>query len=146
MDTNSTDTPSVYSGIVSPMSRRLRTIGIVLLTAVCAMALYGYFVVMPSIERSLRDNPLPPPGIVAGSRTTPLRPENPATTRAQRVRKLQIAVALAYWGVCSLLLVSVVLVAWLDFREVTRVYVEQRQVMWTKAVANVEDPQPDDEA
>lgn len=143
MDTQSTDTPSVYSGIVSPRSRRLRTIGIVLLTAVVAMALYGYFVLMPSIERSLRENPVPAPSITAG----PTRPgvDKPPTSKAQRIRKYQVAVALAYWGVCSLLLVSVVMVAWLDFREVTRVYAEQRRAMWTSAVATVEDQQPDDE-
>ncbi len=143
MDTQSTDTPSVYYGIVSPRSRRLRTIGIVLLTAVVAMALYGYFVLMPSIERSLRENPIPRPSISAG----PSRPggDKPSTSRAQRIRKFQLAVALAYWGVCSLLLVSVVMVAWLDFREVTRVYVEQRRAMWTSSVATVDDQQPDDE-
>jgi len=136
------NTPTVYSGIVSAKSRRLRTVGIVLLAAVCAMALYGYFVLLPSIERSLREHPAPP--ISRSASASAAEPDSPPITKAQRVRKFQVAVALAYWGVCALMLVAVVLVAWLDFREVTRVYAAQRRDIWTQAVSSVEEQSMDD--
>ncbi|HLJ54814.1 MAG TPA: hypothetical protein VKT77_07210 [Chthonomonadaceae bacterium] len=120
--------PTVYSSVVTPRSRRLRTVGVVLLAAVLALTLYGYFGLMPAIERTLRRNPE-----VAAStpRLSPaLDAASPAAARAHRVRKLQIAIALAYWGVCSLLLVGAIVVAWLDFREITRTYVENRRAIW----------------
>ena len=138
------DTPSVYSGIVSPRSHRLRTIGLVLLTTVCAMALYGYFGLMPSIERSLREKPVLPSTLSAGPPAAHPLTENPPTPKAQRAHKLQVAVALAYWGVCAALLVGVVLVAWLDFREVARVYVAQRRAMWSQTAGAIENQTPDD--
>jgi hypothetical protein len=109
------------------------------------MALYGYFGLMPSIERSLRDNPVPPGSISSAPRTARPPVESAPPSRAERVRKLQVAVALAYWGVCSLLLIGVVVVAWLDFREVTRSYAAQRRAMWTEAVGTVQRDRSDDD-
>ena len=45
-------TPVVYQGIVSARSRRLRTIGSLLVAAIVLMSLYGYFVLMPSLHKA----------------------------------------------------------------------------------------------
>jgi hypothetical protein len=135
--------PTVYSSVISPRSGRLRTIGAVLLAAVVAMTLYGYFGLMPSLERSARRNPeisLAGPQVAPGASGLQ---ESPAVTRANRVRKLQIAVALAYWGVCALLLVAALAVAWLDFREVTRMYVSNRRAIWSDGSGMSGEPPPD---
>lgn len=136
------ETPSAYSNIVSPRSRRLRTIGIVLLIAVCAMVAYGYFGLMPSVLRAVRESSASaatsamsaahPPGL--------LDQANAHITRNQRIRKMRIAIALAYWGVCGLLLVSVVFVAWLDLREISRQYVAERRAMWNQAADRIDSP------
>jgi hypothetical protein len=130
------ETPSAYASIVSPRSRRLRTVGIVLLVAVCAMVLYGYLGLMPSIERSVRaDSPIAAQSEALRSPSAGL--DKPPLTRAQRVHKLQVAVALAYWGVCALLLVGLVLVAWLDLREISRRYAAERRAMWSQAADRI---------
>ena len=123
--------PSVYSNMISAQSRRLRTIGLMLILAIVAMTIYGYFGLMPAIDRSLNargpevSRPAAAVRSANGSASTPL-------TREQRVRKFKVATALAYWGVCALLLCGVVLVAWLDLREVTRNYIAQRRAIWNQ--------------
>lgn len=128
--------PSVYSGMITAQSRRLRTIGAVLLVAVALMALYGSLVLMPRINRSvevrraaqarLEKNGAAPagtPGIAAPA-------ETPALARAQKAEKLQVATVFAYWGVCALLVIATLFVAWLDLREISRSYVQQRRQLW----------------
>jgi hypothetical protein len=132
------DTPSIYSSIVSPRSRRLRTIGVVLLVAIGGMIAYGYFSLMPSLARSIRDHPLTISTSTGALRTAAPQQANRPLTRAERLRKLRVAVALAYWGVCGLLIVGVVFVAWIDLREISRTYVEQRRAMWTQAADRLE--------
>jgi predicted membrane protein len=132
------DTPSVYSSIVSPRSRRLRTIGILLLVAVCGMVIFGYYNLMPSLARSIRENPLPAYTSIGARRSDTPDPAMRPMTRAERLRKLRVAVALAYWGVCGMLIVGVVFVAWMDLREISRTYVEQRRAMWTQAADRLE--------
>ena len=132
------ETPSVYSNIVSPRSRRLRTIGLGLLIAICGMVIYGYFSLMPSLARSIRENPLPASSSVSAHHSDASNLGKRPLTRAERLRKLRVAIALAYWGVCGLFIVAVVLVAWLDLREISRTYVEQRRAMWTQAADQLE--------
>ncbi len=130
---------SIYSEIVSQRSRRLRTVGIVLLVAVVAMVSYGYLRLMPSVAESLRDNPVRTNinAVTHGAGTGLLEPK---MTRSQRLGKLRVAVALAYWGVCALLLVGLVAVAWLDLREVSRRYFDERRSLWTEAVDRIDKP------
>src|SRR2546423_314938 len=52
-DKTVTPTSSVYVGVVSARSRRLRTIGSLLLLTIALMTLYGYFFLMPSINRAV---------------------------------------------------------------------------------------------
>jgi hypothetical protein len=132
-----TPTSSVYSGMISARSRRIRTIGTVLLTSVVLMTLYGFFGLMPAIHRAAEarhaaqakwaaahpnETPAPAP---AG--------ERPTLTRAQQVEKLQVATVFAYWGVCMLLVIATLFVAWLDLREISRNYLLQRRQLWTQA-------------
>ena len=135
------ETPSVYTSIVSPRSRRLRTTGVVLLCAVLAMALYGYFSLMPAIERTVRESAASGSSVAAATARGRSDALLRQASRSQRARKLQVAVALAYWGVCGLLLISVLFVAWLDFREITRTYVDQRRAMWVQAAEQVKEPE-----
>jgi len=130
------ETPSAYTSIISPRSRRLRTIGIVLLVAICAMVIYGYFGLMPSVTRAVHEAG---PASVSTDLRPGTSPANPPMTRAQRVRKLQIAVAMAYWGVCGLLIVSVIFVAWLDLREISRHYLMERKAIWNQTAGNLDD-------
>jgi len=101
------------------------------------MGLYGYFGLMPNIERSLREHPIQAVASPGGA-TSPAQHLPPALARAQRARKFQVAVALAYWGVCSLLILGVLVVAWLDLREISNRYVSERRAMWGAAVEQVE--------
>jgi hypothetical protein len=39
----------------------------------------------------------------------------------------------AYWSVCLTLVLSLVLITWMDLREVSRNYLEQRKALWSSA-------------
>jgi hypothetical protein len=127
-----------YSGIISPRSRRLRTIGLVLLLSVVLMVIYGYFGLMPSLRQSIHDG-MNPQIVTHSSPTGPGQTETAQSDRERRVRKLKASAGLAYWGVCSLLLVGTVFVAWLDLREISRTYVAERRAMWNQAADNISD-------
>ena len=131
------ETPSAYTTIISPRSRRLRTIGIVLLVAICAMVIYGYFGLMPSVARAVRETAAQSSASTGHHPDVSSRDSQPMT-HAQKVRKLRIAVALAYWGVCGLLIVGVVFVAWLDLREISRHYVMERKAIWSQTAGNLD--------
>ena len=130
-------TPSPYSDIVTPRSRRLRTVGIVLILAGGLMALYGYFGLMPTLDRNLHSASSSAPAGTSrvDAADSVLKPHSGQKTA--RVHKLQVAVALAYWGICALLLVGAVGIAWLDFREVSRLFVTRRRELWTQAADQI---------
>jgi hypothetical protein len=48
--------------------------------------------------------------------------------------------AYSYWGVCGLLVIAALFLAWLDFREVSRAYLEERRAILTDTV-RTENPQ-----
>ena len=50
----------------------------------------------------------------------------PPLRRQERIHRFQVAVALAYWGICLLLLLSVLVLAWLDVRETARLFALER--------------------
>lgn len=109
--------------VISARSRRLRTIGSVLVVAILAMAIYGVTNVMPTLRRSkeslgdFRRNP------------APLTPEQETQRKALAA---QFIFAYGYWSVCGALVLSAVFVAYLDFREVSRTYMAQRRAIWTE--------------
>lgn len=108
--------------IVSARSRRLRTIGSLLVVAVLAMSVYGVTSLMPSLRRSINENP------VSLRRDAVRTPEQKAR---RNIIKAQIVFAYGYWGVCGLLVLSAAFVAYLDFREVSRNYMAQRRAIWS---------------
>jgi hypothetical protein len=142
-----TSTPPVYQTMITPRSRRLRTTGLVLLVAAVIVALYGFFVLMPSLQRAM----------VAESREIQaIRAEQASATpntsgtkalgnsqavrirRAHRVAAVKVLFAYGYWSVCGLLVVAMVFVAWLDLREVSRTYLSHRKAVWTETASSLE--------
>jgi hypothetical protein len=113
---------SPYITIVSPRSRRYRTLVMVLLAIIMVMSVYGGFTVMPRVHQAVGRPDTPQLARIAASQPGPdLTPKQ--ITHAKRTlqaRKVVVALALAFWGVCSLLMVLVLLLAWLDFRETAR--------------------------
>ncbi len=108
-----------YSSIVSARSRRLRTIGALLLCAITGMTIYGLWVLMPAIHHAAQVHPLL------------------ASVHVRRQIFTRVAIAYAYWGVCALLLCAAMVVAWLDFREVSRTYAAQRRALWDEATHSI---------
>src|SRR5581483_1656699 len=130
---------SVYQSLLSARSRRLRTIGLLLLIAVLGMTLYGGLFLMPSLRASSRAAQR-----AVFSRTHRGETAVPATMRTpeqrtsdERDRKAlltQVIFAYAYWTVCGLLVLGLLGVAWLDFREVLRNYSARRRQLWMEAI------------
>ena len=137
-------TPTVPqgSGLISVRSRRLRTVGIVLLVALLAMTVYGMLGLMPSVRR-IRDSSALKRPVLSASAT----PEQRAAARAEnrRIRRVmlaQVAFVYGYWSVCGVLAVTALLVAWLDMREVSRNFAAQRRALWTEAAARGQRERP----
>ena len=154
-----TELQTVYRPLISARSRRLRIIGTILLISVLAMTLYGYFVLMPSLRTLPR---ITPP--VAQSAANVQRPTTAGTGILQAdilrpmpklsepklsepklsegTRKTALAKVIfiyGYWSVCGVLLISLLLVCWLDFRELTHVYEDQRQRLYLNFLATQSD-------
>lgn len=121
-----TVTPSAYRTVISARSRRLRTVGLILLVATVSMALYGALVLMPRFSRSIKAE-----AQVAGISASHslVAPASALTFRQRRARRIaltQAVTAYAYWSVCGLLVTAMLVVGYLDFREVNRTYMAQR--------------------
>lgn len=146
---------SAYQSFITPRSRRLRTLGLVLLAAVLCMVAYGAIVLMPNVRREVETqrarNLLPAPS-VSSSASQPERAhtsvesqrQGRAQARARKIVFAKVAVAYAYWGVCMLLLLAVVFVAWLDWREVARVGLSQRLALHLETSQSSPRRAPDD--
>lgn len=138
---------SVQQGIVSARSRRLRTTGAVLLAGILLMSLYGVFGLMPKVRAAAKR--------VSQSRTiveaqrsgsaavmrlsvrTPITPEVRQTRKLERALAAQIIFVWIYWTVCALLLLGLLLIAWLDFRELSRQYENERISLFAETAAQV---------
>ena len=107
-----------YQNLISAQSRRLRVIGVVLLVMILGMCVYGGRVLMPK----LRENraPLHNSTVQATSSSTALSPVKAESLR--KLAKVQLLFFYAYWGVCFVLIIALLVVAYLDFREVSRNY------------------------
>ncbi len=124
------ETPSPYRSMISARSRRLRTVGFLLLIAALGMAVYGTLIMMPILRRSI-------------AHTQPMIRQHPAETaapqfspqqkRMRRIALVQATTAYAYWTVCALLVLAALFVAWLDLREVQRNYLQNRLALWAEA-------------
>ena len=140
-----TPIPTKYgSGIISNRSRRLRTIAAVLMVFIIAMAIYGSRVLVPRINRAaaIANRPvtsLDSRIVPGGVKKKPILNLSPEQARALRI---DVIVEAAYWVVWILLVLSLLLVAWLDLREVSRTYLNQRRELWsTAARAASEEPE-----
>jgi len=103
------DAPPVRFNL-TPRQRRLRWISAIILLAVIAMVIFGA--------------------------TSPLfRPVHPAvlTPVIRRQIKVRILFVGFYWIMCSLLASFLVVLAWLDIREVQRVLAAARRQVWQDA-------------
>ncbi len=147
-----TDTTFAYQSLISPRSRRLRTTGLFLLAVIVVMALYGYFSLMPSLRISAarlaaQANARPAATnsavTTSGNRVLPTaKPTNAQDAVARMPRQereaqaAKIVFAYAYWGVCLSLLIALMLVAWLDFREVGRNFDQQQAAIFAASLKN----------
>ncbi len=107
-----------YQPLISAQSRRFRVTGLVLLVMILGMCTYGGKVLMPK----LRENraPLHAYNTRALNAPTALTPEKAANLR--KIVKAQLLFVYAYWGACFALILALFVVAYLDFREVSRNY------------------------
>jgi hypothetical protein len=101
------ETPSWLQFSLSPQQRRLRTVTAVVLVVILLMIVFGM--------------------------TSPFfHPARPAvlTPRLQKALTVRILFIGSYWIVCTLLACSLIVLAWLDLREVRRKLSEARRDMW----------------
>ncbi|MCW3095512.1 MAG: hypothetical protein JWL77_1130 [Chthonomonadaceae bacterium] len=122
---------SPYMTVVSPLSRRYRTLMTILLAIIMVMSVYGGFTVMPRVHQTVGKPDTQELTRIAASQPGPdLTPKQIAhAQRTLKARQVVVYLALAYWGVCSLLMVLILLLAWLDFRETTRNFALQSQAL-----------------
>lgn len=131
---------SPYMTIVSARSRRYRTIVSVLLAVIMVMSVYGGFIVMPRVRQAVGRQDMPQLARIAASQPgADLTSKQIAhAKRTLQARKVVVALALAYWGVCSLLMVLVLLIAWLDFRETARNFALQSSALRQETVVTLQ--------
>lgn len=133
-----TSTPTPYtSGIVSNRSRRLRMIAAVVLAMIVAMAIYGMVVLMPGVNRAATEavragkiaSQRPTAAVGSGATTAVLH----VSGKQARILKVQVYFTYGYWIVWTVLVLSLLLIVWLDLREVSRSYLNQRLKLWESA-------------
>lgn len=117
------------AGLISGRSRRLRTTGLVLLVAVLAMVAYGVLVLMPHH---------------GGAHVAPAG-SSPADLAARRALLTRVLFLYAYWSTCAVLLLGLLVVAWLDFREVARSYAAERAALWKRSIGSAHSQHDADE-
>jgi hypothetical protein len=126
------------SGFVSSRSRRLRTIAALFLLVIVAMAVYGTRVLVPGINRvaAIAVKPAVHP---QGNLVSPIPRRNTVTPlnvskKEARILKFDVMFVAAYWVVWIVLILSLLLVVWMDLREVSRNYLDQRRELWSVAL------------
>lgn len=114
---------TLYSSMISARSRRLRTIGLVLLGFVLSLSLYGGLVFMPRLRENrmvlraqITHQPLNSPPIPFDQLTPQQK------TKLQRLAKAQFIFQFGYWSICGSLIILLLIIAWLDAREVAKNY------------------------
>jgi hypothetical protein len=135
------------NGLISARSRRLRAAGVVLLLLTLGMALYGALGLMPSVRQSVRTYNERAYRLMDGGagRSVALgevaEPGNEDPVRVRRAVRVQVLFAYGYWLVCGILLLILLFVAWLDFREVTRNYLLKRAALFRDSRPGGSDPE-----
>ena len=131
---------SPYMTVVSARSRRYRTIVSVLLIVIMIMSVYGGFAVMPRVHEAVGRQDMQELTRIAKSQPgADLTAKQIARAkRTLQARSVVVSLALAYWGVCSLLMVCILFLAWLDFRETTRNFALQSQALRQETVVTLQ--------
>jgi uncharacterized integral membrane protein len=95
-----------------------------LLTAVLLMALYGGLVFMPRLRANRQELRTQ----IVQTAGDPVANANaaPSVQDLRRLAKAQALFVYSYWSVCALMLIALLVVAWLDAREVARNYLRQQ--------------------
>lgn len=117
-------------------SRRIRTLGVLFLLVAALMSFYGGTVLMPNLHRTLLASRSTSEPVVTsrGGPNAALPALSPRELRAARIRKVKVSLALAYWGVCSLFVIGAILMAWLDVREISQRYLDERRALQRETV------------
>ena len=131
---------SPYMSVVSARSRRYRTIMTFLLATIMVMSVYGGFTVMPRVHAAVGRPDTPELARIAAAQPGPnLTPAQIAHAKVTlRARRLVVSLALAYWGVCCLIMVGILFLAWLDFRETTRNFALQSQALRQETIVTLQ--------
>ena len=127
---------SVYSqGIVSARSRRIRYVAAVVLAAVILMGAYGTLRLMPQVRNTSRIfSAIQRHDAIGRATPFPSTSELTERTRLVKVVRFEILFAYAYWTVWTLLVLTLILLAWIDLREVSRAYLMQRKRLYIDAL------------
>ncbi len=129
-----------YTNVLSPRSRRYRTIVTILLVTFLIMGVYGRFNLMPHVNQTVNRPDTPELTRIAASQPGPrwTSTQIAHAKRTLRARRVLVSLALAYWGLCSLMLVAIIFLAWLDFRETTRNFALQSQALRQETVVTLQ--------
>ena len=129
------------NSLISPRSRRIRTIGLVFLTGMMLCALYGGLVMMPRLGR-LREqlhvlNARWQLTRTSGTSLAEGRAIRLSIARERRVLLMQTVFIYGFWSFVGVLGICVILCAWLDTREVAKNFLaEQKRVIRSSANDN----------
>lgn len=131
---------SPYTNIITPRSRRYRTIMTVLLVFLLAMSVYGGFKVMPAVHQAVGKSDMRELRLIAEAQPSPGLTSEQILKAKRTLKKRSVVVylAMAYWGVCSLMMVGILFLAWLDFRETTRSFSLQAQALRQETVTTLQ--------
>lgn len=131
---------SPYMTVVSPRSRRYRSLVTILLIAIVGMSIYGWATVMPGVREAVGRPDTPELTRMAKAQPGPeATPKQIAhAKRTLKARGVVVALALAYWGVCSLLLLGVLFIAWLDFRETARSFALESRALRQETIVTLQ--------
>jgi len=131
---------SPYMSVITPRSRRYRTIMTVLLALIMVMSVYGGFRVMPAVRGAVGMSDMAELRRIAHAQPGPdlTQKQISEANRTLKKRSVVVYLAMAYWGVCSLVMVGILFLAWLDFRETTRAFSQQAQALRQETVATLQ--------
>lgn len=143
--------PTAYSSaMISPRSRRLRTIASVLLFSLAVITVFGALILMPSLRRNVaRYNGIKTQAnaLSAGKSIEEVHAlhrivlpgQKISMNRAAKSVRAQVLFMYAYWGVTILMLLTVIGCVWMDFREISRQYTDMKIRMLAAAAADAVD-------
>jgi hypothetical protein len=139
------NSPAAYrAGVISVRSRRLRLIAGLFMVAIVGMAVYGLAVLMPGMKQAIINAAPHPQTIINAS---PIGKANvnrnasaPAVStdlhlsaKSARLLRIKVILMYGYWTVWVVFVLTLLFVVWLDLREVSRNYLNQRRELWSAA-------------